>query len=72
MLANSSLKTVSAWNQASSPATQDGTISAILRAASLAALVGVVFGALACGLWVGMSWSGDLSASDRGVMDSAY
>jgi hypothetical protein len=35
-------------------------------------LVGLLFGALACGLWFGMTWSGDLSASDRGVMDSAY
>jgi hypothetical protein len=49
-----------------------GRVSAILRAASLAALVGLLFGALACGLWVGMSWSADLSASDQGVMDFTY
>jgi hypothetical protein len=48
-----------------------GRVSAILHAASLAALVGLLFGALACGLWVGMSWSADLS-SDQGVMDFTY
>jgi hypothetical protein len=71
MLANSSLKIVLAWDQASSPAMRGGRVSAILHAASLAALVGLLFGALACGLWVGMSWSADLS-SDQGVMDFTY
>jgi hypothetical protein len=72
MLANCSLKIVLAWDRASSPAMRGGRVSAILRAASLAALVGLLFGALACGLWVGMSWSADLSASDQGVMDFTY
>lgn len=72
MLANSSLKTVSAWGQASTLARRDGRIFAILRAASLAALAGLLFGALACGLWAAMSWSADLSAPDQGLMDFTY
>jgi hypothetical protein len=72
MLANSSLKIVLAWDQALSPAIRGGRVSAILRAASLAALVGLLFCALACGLWLGMSWSADLSASDQGVTDFTY
>jgi len=72
MLANSSLKTASAWDQASTLARRDGRIFTILRVAFLAALVGLLFGALACGLWAGMSWSADLSAPDRGLMDFTY
>lgn len=69
MFASYSLKTVPAWDQTSGHAIRDGRISAILR---VAALVGVLFGAVACGPWAGMTWSADLSAADRGVMDSAY
>jgi hypothetical protein len=72
MHATSSVKIVLAWGQASSRAARNETISAILRTAGLAALAGLLFGALAFGLWVGISPSGDLSASDRGVMDSTY
>jgi hypothetical protein len=72
MHATSAIKTVLAWGQASNRAARNETISAILRAASLAALVGLLFGALACGLWVGLSWPGHLSAFDRGVTDSTY
>jgi hypothetical protein len=72
MLANSSLGTASAWDQASTSAMRDGRISAILRAAGWVALAGLLFGALACGVWIGMSWSADLSAPDQGLMDSTY
>jgi hypothetical protein len=72
MLANTALKTASAWDQASTAAIRDGRISAILRAAGRVVLVGLFFGALACGAWVGMSWSADLSAPDQGLMDSTY
>ena len=47
-------------------------VSAILRVAVWAALVGLIVGALAFGLWVGMSWSTDLSGASLGVMDHAY
>ena len=72
MFAMSSLKTISVWERASSPAMWDARISAILRLAALAALVGLLLGALAFGLWVGMSWSTDLSGANRGVMDHSY
>ena len=50
----------------------DARISAILRVAALLALIGLIFGALAFGMWVGMSWSTDLSGANRGVMDYSY
>jgi hypothetical protein len=48
---------------------RDGRILAILR---VAALAGLLFGALAFGLWAGINWSADSSASDRGIMDFTY
>ena len=50
----------------------DARISAILRVVALLALIGLIFGALAFGTWVGMSWSTDLSGANRGVMDYSY
>jgi hypothetical protein len=44
-------------------------VPATLRAIVLVVLL---FGALICGLWAGMSWSTVLSLSERGVMDSPY
>ncbi len=72
MLANSSPRTVSAWDQATRPAIRDRRFGAILRAAAFAVWVGLLFGALACGFWTGVSWLADLGASDRGIMDSTY
>lgn len=72
MFAVSSLKTISVWERASSPVMWDARISAILRVAALLALIGLIFGALAFGTWVGMSWSTDLSGANRGVMDYSY
>lgn len=69
MPAHSSLETFSVWNRTSSDAMFDRRILAVLRVATL---VGLLFGALAFGLWAGMSWSADSSASDRGVMDFTY
>ena len=72
MFAMSSLKTVSVWERASSPAMWGARVSAILRVAAQAALIGLAFGALAFGLSVGMSWSTDLNGVNRGVMDHSY
>ncbi len=50
----------------------DARILAILRLAAWAALIALILGALAFGLWAGMSWSTDLNGPNRGVMDHAY
>jgi hypothetical protein len=69
LLWEGSLNAFSAGDQASSRRTPVQRISGILRAA---ALVSLLFGALAWGLWAGMAWSADTGATDRGVMDFAY
>lgn len=69
MFANRSIETSSACNRASGDAMRDGGIFAILRAA---ALISLLFGALAFGLGAGITWSGDLSAPDQGLMDFPY
>jgi hypothetical protein len=69
MVSERSLKSFSAGDQASNRRMLGQRISGILRAA---ALVSLLFGALACGLWAGMTWSADPRAPDRGVMDFAY
>ena len=68
-LPTSSTETFSARDGASSDATRDGGIVASWRAAALVALL---LGALALGLGAGMTWSADLSAPDRGIMDFTY
>jgi len=50
----------------------DARISWLLRLAAWAILIGLLFGALVFGAWVGMSWSTDMSGANRGVMDYAY
>ena len=53
-LADGSLKGFLPGDQVSAHASRKDRILAILRAG---ALVGLLFGALMCGLWVGMNWS---------------
>jgi hypothetical protein len=63
------LETFVPWNQGSARASRKVTFSAILWTA---ALVGLLFAALVCGLGVGISLSAFLCAPDRGLMDSPY
>jgi hypothetical protein len=53
------LKAFLPWDQVSAHALRKDRILAILRAG---ALVGLLFAALVCGLWVGMNWSAFLCA----------
>jgi hypothetical protein len=69
MVSRGSLNAFSAGDQASNRRVFYQGISGILRAA---ALVSLLSGALAWGLWAGMTRSADPGAPDRGVMDSAY
>lgn len=69
MPAHSSVETFSAWYRTSSGAMSGWRISAVLR---VAALAGLLFGALALGVWAGVSWLADSSASNQGVMDFTY
>jgi hypothetical protein len=57
------------WDQVSGRASRNVRISATLWAA---AVVGLLFAVLLCGLGVGMSFSAFLRPPDQGVMDSPY
>jgi hypothetical protein len=52
-----------------SPARYDGRVSATVRAIGLVVLM---FGALICGLWAGMTGATDLAPAEKGVMDTPY
>jgi hypothetical protein len=55
------------WDQVSTRVSRKVTLSSLLWTAGL---VGLLFAALVCGLWAGMSLSSFLCAPDSGVMDS--
>jgi len=69
MPARSSLEIFSVWDRTQSDAMSDWRILAVLR---VAALGGLLFAILVLGVWAGMSWSVESSASDRGIMDFTY
>jgi hypothetical protein len=66
---HSSIERFSVRKRISSDAARDRRIFAVLR---IIAVVGLLFGAFAFGLWVGLNWPADSSPFDQGVMDFTY